>query len=134
MVDVHTPEQRSKNMAAIKGKDTQPELRLRKYLWGKGLRYRVKTKLPGKPDIVFISKKVAIFIDGCFWHRCPIHFKLPATRTDFWDGKITDNVERDKRNNSVLVSQEWTVLRFWEHEIRQNMDRVGQEILEAIYK
>lgn len=128
MADVHTPEQRSRNMSAIKGRNTKPEIKLRKLLWSMGLRYRHKNKLPGRPDIVFPSAKLVVFVDGCFWHRCPEHFKQPATRPEFWEKKISGNVERDQKVNSLLKEDGWTVLRFWEHEIRNNVENVAQEI------
>lgn len=134
MVDVHTPEQRSKNMSAIKAKNTKPEIQLRKLLWSSGLRYRLKNKLPGKPDLVFPSKKLAIFVDGCFWHQCPSHFKMPATRTDFWDKKIKFNIARDKVVNAQLQELGWTVLRFWEHEVKQTSDKVIKTIEISVRK
>lgn len=134
MADVHTPEQRSRNMSAIKGKDTKPEVRLRKLLWSMGLRYRCKNNLPGNPDIVFSSARLAVFVDGCFWHRCPKHFKKPATRKEFWEKKISGNVERDRQVNAALRKERWTVLRFWEHEIGNDVDKVARKISRTVTK
>lgn len=116
MVDVHTPEARSRNMRAIRNKDTKPELLIRKALHTRGFRYRLGgAGLPGHPDIVLPKYRTAIFIHGCFWHghNCK-YFKLPATRTEFWAGKIRSNQERDQRSTSLLVEQGWSVLTVWE--------------------
>ena len=121
MTDVLTREQRTRNMSNIRGKNTGPELKLRKLLWSHGIRgYRIHYNLPGKPDIVFTKKKIAIFIDGCFWHKCPICFQEPETRKEFWMKKIQSNVERDDKVNLQLKSDGWTVMRFWEHDVRKN--------------
>ena len=95
MVDKLTPEERSWLMSRIRSKETSPEMLLRKALWTAGLRYRLKNKLPGKPDLVFPSAKVAIFIDGCFWHGCPLHGKIPKSNQSFWVNKFTKNIARD---------------------------------------
>lgn len=124
MADVLTKKQRQFNMACIKRKNTKPELKLRKILFQRGYRgYRLDYSIIGKPDIVFSSKKLAIFIDGCFWHCCPACFIIPATRMDFWKNKIAGNVRRDKKVNQKLKKDGWTVLRFWEHEIRKKPER-----------
>lgn len=109
-------------MSRNSGKNTAPEMRLRKSLWKLGLRYRLHSKLPGKPDLVFVSAKLAIFIDGCFWHGCSVHKNIPATNTDFWQSKIDKNRERDQRVNTELAELGWNVLRFWEHEIKHDLE------------
>jgi DNA mismatch endonuclease, patch repair protein len=125
MTDVLTEEQRRLNMSRIRARDTVPELRLRRALFKKGVRgYRLSYDLLGKPDLVFIRKKVAVFIDGCFWHKCPDHFVRPETRTEFWMNKIDGNVRRDDSVNVKLKEAGWRVLRFWEHEIRENPEKV----------
>ena len=101
-------------------------------LWKRGLRYRIKSKLPGKPDILFPSCKLAIFVDGCFWHNCPIHGEIPKTNTSFWKKKIERNVERDKEVNALLQSQGWSVLRVWEHVINDSLDSVILEISKRV--
>lgn len=101
MADVLTKEQRSYCMSQIRGKNTKPEVILRKALWSMGYRYRIKNKLPGKPDLIYPSLKVAIFVDGCFWHKCPKHFQPPKTRQIFWENKINANVERDKKRHVI---------------------------------
>lgn len=116
MVDVHTPEVRSRNMRAIRNKDTKPELLIRKALHARGYRYRLGgSGLPGHPDIVLPKYKTVIFINGCFWHGhdCK-YFKLPATRTEFWADKIKSNQERDQRSVALLQEQGWSVLTVWE--------------------
>ncbi len=122
MTDVLSIKQRSYCMSCIRGKNTKPEVLLRKNLWHKGLRYRLNYKVTGKPDLAFPGKKVVIFVDGCFWHRCPVHYIPSKTRSEFWENKIQGNVERDKRNNALLESAGWTVVRLWEHEIKDDIN------------
>ena len=116
MVDVFTPEKRSSIMRAICSKNTLPELKIRKILHAKGYRYRIHDKkLPGKPDIVFRSRKIAIQIRGCFWHghNC-IDGHIPKTRRDYWIMKITNNARRDAKNDLLLKKQGWKVITIWE--------------------
>jgi DNA mismatch endonuclease (patch repair protein) len=133
MTDVLSKEQRAYNMSKIRGKNTGPEIKLRKLLWSAGIRgYRVHYDLPGKPDIVFVKKKIVLFIDGCFWHKCPIDFQEPETRKDFWMKKINSNVDRDERNNRQLSDAGWTVIHIWEHEMRKEPEKVVQRICEML--
>lgn len=120
MTDVHTPEGRSRNMQAIRGKNTSPELLLRKLLFSRGFRYRLHVKnLPGTPDIVLPKHRTAIFVHGCFWHGHDCHlFTLPQTRRDFWTAKISTNQQRDQRDISALRSAGWRVICVWECAIR----------------
>lgn len=114
---------RSQQMARIKGRDTRPERRLRSALWARGLRYRLGAKVPiGRPDIVFPTQQVAVFVDGCFWHGCPLHYVRPRTRHDFWAGKLQSNVTRDRRHTLTLEAAGWRVLRFWEHDVTDSLD------------
>jgi DNA mismatch endonuclease, patch repair protein len=118
MVDQISKEKRSKIMSAIRSKDTKPELMLRKVLWKSGLRFRIyygKEKI----DIAFPYKKIAIFVDGCFWHVCPIHSHLPKSNESYWLPKLKKNIERDRIVNEHLINEGWTVLRFWEHELME---------------
>lgn len=121
MGDVMTPEQRHRCMAAIKGKDTKPEIIVRKYLFSRGLRYRVNNrKLPGSPDIVLKKYRTVVFIDGCFWHGhegCK-YFRLPKSNVDFWRHKIAMNIARDYANNVDLKLAGWRVIRVWECDIK----------------
>ena len=121
-----TPEQRSRCMAAIKGKDTKPELIVRKYLFSRGLRFRVQVrKLSGNPDIVLPKYKTVIFVNGCFWHGhegCK-YFRLPKSNVEFWEAKIERNVARDVRNEAELKALGWRVVRVWECEIKTVAER-----------
>lgn len=120
-------------MSRIRGKNTSPELKLRKMLWESGIRgYRVHYKLPGKPDIVFTRKKVVVFVDGCFWHKCPVCFRPPETNAEFWNEKLQKNVERDLKVTKELEDLGWTVLRFWEHEVKKTPEDVVARILLAL--
>lgn len=134
MADVMTPEQRSRCMAAIKGKDTKPEMIVRKYLFSRGLRYRVNNrKLPGSPDIVLKKYKTVVFIDGCFWHGhegCK-YYRLPKTNVDFWRHKIAMNIARDYANGVDLRLAGWKVIRVWECDIKTKAKR--EETLERLY-
>jgi DNA mismatch endonuclease (patch repair protein) len=116
MADVLTPEQRRLNMSRIRGKDTKPELVLRRGLHAMGLRFRLHRKdLPGQPDMVFPRYRAAVLVHGCFWHGhdCPL-FKLPATRREFWQAKIEGNRTRDLRDHARLAAGGWRVLTIWE--------------------
>ncbi len=129
-----TSEQRSRCMAAIKGKDTKPEMIVRKYLFSRGLRFRVQVrKLPGTPDIVLPKYKTAIFVNGCFWHGhegCK-YFRLPKSNVEFWREKIERNIERDKESMKALFDLGWKVIRVWECELRNKANR--EAILNKIY-
>ncbi|EXJ13580.1 Very-short-patch mismatch repair endonuclease (G-T specific) [Imhoffiella purpurea] len=116
-------------MSRIRGKDTKPELVVRRALFALGYRYRIGHKLPGRPDLVFVHQRVAVFIDGCFWHRCPEHFRMPRSNREFWEAKISANCERDRRVDSELTELGWRVLRFWEHEVRREPDVVVGQIV-----
>lgn len=107
-------------MRATKRRDTRPELALRSELHARGFRYRVDEKAwPGvgapRPDIVFRREKVAVFVDGCFWHSCPSHLRPPSKNVDYWQPKLERNRERDSRNNRALAEADWLVVRLWEH-------------------
>ena len=103
---------------------------MRKLLFQQGARgYRVHYGLPGRPDIVFVKKRIVVFIDGCFWHKCPVCFVKPATRRGFWMKKIKGNVQRDKKTNKILGQKGWHILRFWEHEIKNYPEKIAAEIL-----
>ncbi len=124
-MDVLTKEQRSKNMKSIKNKDTKIEVILRKALWAKGYRYRKNCKdVYGKPDIVFKKNKIAIFCDSKFWHGYDWEnqSKRIGTNSEFWIKKIGGNIERDKKVNEILMSQGWTILRFWDDEIKKDIN------------
>jgi len=132
MTDVLTPEQRSFCMSRNRGKDTKPEILLRRELWNRGFRYRLTRKLIGKPDMVFVSKKVAIFVDGCFWHGCPEHGTQPKTNAGFWQAKIARNKERDQEVTLALTQDGWNVLRFWEHQVKNDLPGCIAEVERAL--
>jgi DNA mismatch endonuclease, patch repair protein len=122
MTDVHTPEQRSRNMAAIRGKDTKPEILVRSALHALGYRFRLHRRgLPGTPDIVLPKYKTAIFVHGCFWHShdCRYGRVTPATRSDFWSTKRAGTIARDQTKKEALEEQGWRVLTVWECETRE---------------
>jgi len=121
-------------MGRVKNKNTSIELLLRKALWSSGLRYRLKSKLIGKPDIVFNLAKVAIFVDGCFWHGCPEHGQLPQTNESFWESKIRANVDRDRVVSKALTGQGWIVIRFWEHDIKRDIKGCVSRVKMSIQK
>lgn len=111
---------RSRNMAAIRRRDTNPEMALRRALHARGRRYRVDyaVRVDGhiiRPDIAFTRHKIAVFIDGCFWHSCPVHGRRPKKNTRYWSPKLQRNAERDARQTTSLESAGWKVLRIWAH-------------------
>ena len=124
MADVLSPEQRRKNMQHIRSKNTYIEKRLRTALWHEGIRYRKNyTALPGKPDIAITHHKIAIFCDSSFFHGRDYENKKPVDQNrEFWDRKIRRNMDRDKEVNRQLKEMGWTVLRFWDVDIKKNLD------------
>ena len=121
MVDIHTKKQRSQNMAAIKGKNNRStEIAFIKIFRANKINgwRRNNKQLVGSPDFIFPKYKIAIFVDGCFWHNCPKCYIKPKTNIRFWNKKITDNINRDKAVNKFLKKNGWMVLRFWEHQIK----------------
>lgn len=130
--DVLTPNQRSYCMSRIRGKNTKPEILLRKSIWEMGLRYRLKNSLPGNPDFFFPGKRVAIFVDGCFWHGCPEHWVKPKKNAEFWETKIQRNILRDKLTSEKLNALGWVVIRIWEHEIKADVNLAAEKVAKAI--
>ena len=130
MVDNLSKENRSKVMSSIKGKHTKPELILRKIIWAYGARYRIHDKTVfGTPDISNKRKKIAVFIDGCFWHGCRTCYKEPTTNILYWGDKIKRNKERRRIVRNYLSSKSWTVIELWEHEIRDDPTKLIGKIL-----
>ncbi|WP_092457337.1 very short patch repair endonuclease [Pseudomonas sp. NFACC45] len=128
--DIVSPEQRSKIMSNVKGKNTKPELVVRLLCHNMGLRYRLHQKhLPGKPDLVFPKHKLCIFVHGCFWHRHPgcKHASTPKSRLDFWLPKLKKNVERDLDAQQALLLLGWRVVIIWECETK-NRERLRTQI------
>lgn len=135
MADKMTREQRSRCMAAIRSKNTKPEMMVRKFLFSKGLRYRVNNRrLPGSPDIVLKKYRTVVFIDGCFWHGhegCR-YYRMPKSNVEFWEHKISHNRARDVSDTAVLELMGWRVIRIWECEVRTKASR--EETLNALYR
>ncbi len=131
MTDIVDPRTRSRMMAGIKGKNTRPELALRRAMHARGFRYRLHDKkLAGKPDLVLSKFRVAIFVHGCFWHRhegCK-YTTTPATRTEFWRAKFRENVARDQRNVDALLELDWRVAVVWECEIRTSLREIADRL------
>lgn len=122
-MDTLSPAERSKRMSLVRGKDTKPEIAVRKLLHGMGYRYRLHVKeLPGKPDLVFPGRRKVIFVHGCFWHRHPDQkcklARMPKSRLDFWRTKLEHNRERDSRTQARLRQLGWEYLVVWECELR----------------
>lgn len=136
MADVHTPEIRSYNMSMIRGKNTKPELIVRKFLHAQGFRFRLNKKdLPGKPDIVLAKYKTVIFINGCFWHghkNCK-YFVVPKTRTKWWLSKIESNRENDKLNNHKLKKLGWKIITVWTCQLKpQKIEKRFDKLLKQL--
>lgn len=136
MSDIFSFQKRSDIMSKIGGKNTKPEILVRKFLFSKGFRYRINVKtLPGKPDIVLPKYKTIIFVNGCFWHghNCK-KGKLPSSNTDFWKEKISNNKSRDAKNSDLLVKLGWKVIIIWQCEISKidNRLKILNKLLEDI--
>jgi len=115
MVDVHTKKQRSFNMSKIRGKETKPEIKIKKYLENRGFIYQHNAY--GKPDFINLRNKIVLFVDGCFWHKCHLHFALPETNKIFWKNKINKNILHDKEVTLNYKNSGWEVIRIWEHKL-----------------
>ncbi len=109
-----------RSMRSNPGRDTSPELAVRRAVWARGMRYRVDTRplpeLNRRADLVFRRVRVAVFVDGCYWHSCPVQATRPSTNCEFWTQKLENTIARDRDTNELLRAHGWTVLRFWEHE------------------
>ena len=123
-------------MSAARRRDTAPEMAVRRETHRRGLRYRVDAPLPGMPrrraDLLFVGPRVAVFIDGCFWHSCPVHRTSPRANGSWWSRKLATNVDRDADTDRRLEEQGWTSLRFWEHERALDVvDRIERAVRSA---
>lgn len=135
MPDNMTPEQRSRTMARIRMSDTKPELVIRRMCFARGLRYRKNVaRLPGKPDMVFKTAKVAVFIDGDFWHGWRFEERCDRLPAGYWRSKISRNIQRDKENRARLIEDGWTVLQIWEHEIQEDPESCADRVERAVRK
>lgn len=122
-----------RSMTSNRSRDTAPELRVRRALHSRGLRYRVAYRpipsLRRTADVVFTRQKVAVFVDGCFWHGCPTHCRIPTTNRSYWSAKIGGNSDRDRATNETLEAAGWSVIRAWEHEDASDVaDRVERAV------
>jgi len=129
LTDIYSSEKRSEIMSVISGKETKPEIFIRKYLFSKGFRFRKNDKrFPGKPDVVLPKYKTVIFVNGCFWHghKGCRSSKLPETNLEFWGKKISDNVIRDQRNTEKLKEDGWKVIVIWQCELKNIIDRANR--------
>jgi DNA mismatch endonuclease Vsr len=121
-------------MSRVRSRDTGPELQLRRALWAAGARgYRLYGKLPGRPDIIFRRARLAVFVDGCFWHRCSA-CNLSVPRTPYWQTKIARNVDRDAKTNDALAALGWKVARLWEHEVEASPADAALQIVRLLPK
>lgn len=126
----YTTKQRSKTMSKIRGKNSIPELLLRKALWVKNIRFRLHRKdLPGKPDLVIEKYKLAIFVDGDFWHGYQWNVRKPKSNQGFWIPKIERNMQRDRYVSEQLTDKGYAVMRFWEHEVKTNLTACVNQVL-----
>lgn len=132
MADNLTSAQRSYAMSRIRSKNSKAELMLRKALFSRGLRYRVHLNiLPGKPDIVFTKQRVAIFVDGDFWHGWKFE-EWEAKLSPYWRAKISGNIARDIEHSKRLANEGWVVLRFWEHEVKKEVENCVLQIMQHL--
>ena len=130
MADKFSEEKRSEIMSKIRKINTKPELILKEKLKGKYFRYQ--PKLLGNPDFAIKSKKIVIFVDGCFWHKCPRCFRPPKSNKQYWNPKIEKNVERDNQVSKEYERKGWKVIRIWEHQIKKETDKALKIILRKL--
>lgn len=130
MPDNLTKEQRSKTMSRIRSKWTKQEKILHNKLKGLKIKHKMHPDIEGHPDMILKKKKVAVFLHGCFWHKCPKCYKEPKTDKKYWLPKIDNNVKRDKRNLKLLRKQGYTAIKLWEHDIKKNFEKVIGRIID----
>ena len=134
-MDNLTRRQRKYTMSQVGQRNTDAEVIFTKFLWTKGVRgYRTNAKILGKPDLYFAQRKVAVFIDGCFWHKCPICKSIPSSNKNYWLPKLRKNSMRDKKTTMLLRKQKRKVLRLWEHEIKTNLNKCYNKFLRIYEK
>jgi DNA mismatch endonuclease, patch repair protein len=133
MGDWLTPEQRRRNMAAIHSRGTNPEARLLSALRGvfPGRRIRLHAPLPGRPDCYLPALRLAVFADGCYWHGCPEHHRMPEDNRDYWTQKLKRNRRRDREVVAALRAEGYTVIRVWEHDLKTPASRLGARLRRA---
>ncbi len=126
------PLSKSEQMARVRSRNTEPERMLRRALWGAGLRYRLRLQLPGSPDVAFPGPKVAVFVDGCFWHGCPEHYTAPVRQAEFWAAKLGRNRARDEHVDAELSALGWRSVRVWEHSVQRDLPAVVRRLRNLI--
>ena len=126
-MDRITSKQRSYIMSRIRGSNTKPELMIKRSTDGRKLRYQPRG-IRGSPDFANKRRKIAVFVDGCFWHKCPKCYRPPKSNKKYWKAKIERNTKRDKDVNRKMRDEGWTVLRFWEHQVNENPAQVAKRI------
>jgi len=129
LVDNLSKEQRSFTMSRIRSKWTKPELLVHNHLKGWKIRHKMHPKIEGHPDLILLDKLQAVFIHGCFWHKCALCYRPPKSHRDYWQKKITQNIARDKKNVMNLRKKGWKVICIWEHELKQDLEHSLQKIL-----
>jgi DNA mismatch endonuclease (patch repair protein) len=129
MTDVFTKKKRSWVMSRIRSKWTKQEKLVHNYLKGKKIKHVMHPKIEGSPDVILPDKKIAIFLHGCFWHKCPIHYREPKSKRKYWLPKIEKNVIRDKKNIRLIRKHGWRVVRIWEHQINKNPEKLIDRII-----
>jgi len=128
MTDVFTKEKRSWIMSRIRSKDTKIENLLAKEMRKAKIKFKRYPKIYGSPDFLVKNSNMVVFVDGCFWHKCPIHYREPKSKKEFWIPKIKENVERDKEVNKKLRKEGYRIIRFWEHEVNKNIKSVVSKV------
>lgn len=135
VADIWSREKRSEVMSKIRGRDTRPERQLRRALWAVGCRYRLHlASVPGRPDVCFPGERLAVFVHGCFWHGCPIHYTPPKAHPAFWRRKIGKNRARDRRTLLALGKSGWSVIEFWEHDLERDGGKCAQHVVTTLRK
>ena len=132
-MDRLTRKERSNLMSKVRGKNTKIEVMVRNALRNKGIRsYRVNYGIKGTPDLVFVKEKIAVFIDGCFWHKCRLCYSEPKSNVAYWKKKVAENVNRDRNVDAELIRQGWDVIRIWEHDVKKNLAGAIKKILREL--
>jgi len=129
MADNLTSEQRSKTMSRIRSKWTTQEKKIHNYLKGNKIKHKMHPKISGSPDLIFENSKTAVFLHGCFWHKCPKCYKKPKTNKKYWVAKIENNVKRDQKNSKSLKKLGFNVIHIWEHSVKDKFESVLKRIL-----
>ena len=131
MADIFTKKKRSWVMSKIRSKNTKMENLLAREMRKTKIKFNRYPKIYGSPDFI-VNKNTVIFVDGCFWHKCPVHYKEPKSRKDFWIRKIKGNIKRDVRVNKKLRKEGYKVIRFWEHEIEKNHETCIKKLIKTL--